>query len=862
MTNQTELDEKIAVVKNSYMKGNLFSEAREELLKLRSGNESHLKLAQHLAICTYKDAEAAPSTRYAEALKILESIGLGSENCDPETLRLGGAVYRRKWQFDGRLENLHQAYSLYREAADTDPNDLGYGAINAAFILDLLTARARVLAKKTSTSLDEAERLAKLAKQLRNNSIKQMKQALADDPELASNTWFLPTLAEAHFGLGMYAKSHYANAKKYLLQTVSNGVDEWESKPSFRKLVSIAKAQGIQLPAKDDAESDWHPAWQALTAYLGEHTRTALECYRGRVGLALSGGGFRASFYHIGVLARLAEMDVLRSVEVLSTVSGGSIVGAHYYLEVQNLLKSKADKDIDRDDYIRIVQRVQKQFFAGVTKNLRMSIFTNPIHNIRLLFDEKYSRSQRIGALYEQDLYSNIGQDRARTDCYKTSRNMSDLLITPKDNEGGRFNPNTDNWRRRARAPVLLLNTTSLNSGHNWRFTAKWMGEPPGVMDEKIDKNSRYEWVDYGEKGARQVRLGSAVAASACVPGLFEPLELTDIYPGHTVKLVDGGVHDNQGVGGLLDEGCTLILCSDASGQMDSNANPSSSTLGVPLRSNEILMDRVREAQYQDLAARVDSQAIEGLFFTHLKGDLKVDLLKPGTKSAKTTAQTETHYGIHPQIQQKIAALRTDLDCFSEVEAAALMLSGYKMTQWQFNNLQQEHEASGEEGSWGDYDVAAPSQPELWTFLDADFIRIAAMAPIKQNPASEQLAQQLDIGALLFLKVFKAVKQVRYAGFALLAIIAIVGCVWIYSNWDESTTISVGGFILVIVLMLAALLWPAFKWFNPQSRLQNKAWLLFIGIVGAALSLVQVKFLDKLFLQFGELKKLTSLLKK
>ena len=35
------------------------------------------------------------------------------------------------------------------------------------------------------------------------------------------------------------------------------------------------------------------------------------------------------------VLARLAEMDVLRSVEVLSTVSGGSIVGAHYYLEVK-----------------------------------------------------------------------------------------------------------------------------------------------------------------------------------------------------------------------------------------------------------------------------------------------------------------------------------------------------------------------------------------------------------------------------------------------------------------------------------------------------------------------------------------------
>ena len=31
------------------------------------------------------------------------------------------------------------------------------------------------------------------------------------------------------------------------------------------------------------------------------------------LGLALSGGGFRASLFHIGVLARLAELDLLRT---------------------------------------------------------------------------------------------------------------------------------------------------------------------------------------------------------------------------------------------------------------------------------------------------------------------------------------------------------------------------------------------------------------------------------------------------------------------------------------------------------------------------------------------------------------------
>ena len=51
-----------------------------------------------------------------------------------------------------------------------------------------------------------------------------------------------------------------------------------------------------------------------------------------RIGLALSGGGFRAAAYHLGVLKRLEEFGVLASIEALSTVSGGSITGALYAL--------------------------------------------------------------------------------------------------------------------------------------------------------------------------------------------------------------------------------------------------------------------------------------------------------------------------------------------------------------------------------------------------------------------------------------------------------------------------------------------------------------------------------------------------
>ena len=47
-------------------------------------------------------------------------------------------------------------------------------------------------------------------------------------------------------------------------------------------------------------------------------------------GLALSGGGFRAAAYHLGVLRRLRELGLLAQVDVMSTVSGGSIAGAYW----------------------------------------------------------------------------------------------------------------------------------------------------------------------------------------------------------------------------------------------------------------------------------------------------------------------------------------------------------------------------------------------------------------------------------------------------------------------------------------------------------------------------------------------------
>ncbi len=111
-----------------------------------------------------------------------------------------------------------------------------------------------------------------------------------------------------------------------------------------------------------------------------------------RLGLALSGGGLRASFFHIGVLAQMAKLGLLRQVEVISTVSGGSIIGAFYYLHVKKLLDNKPDSEITDQDYIKMVQDIEKQFLPAVQKNIRMRVIVNPIKNLKMIFSQLFKK--------------------------------------------------------------------------------------------------------------------------------------------------------------------------------------------------------------------------------------------------------------------------------------------------------------------------------------------------------------------------------------------------------------------------------------------------------------------------------------
>ena len=390
---------------------------------------------------------------------------------------------------------------------------------------------------------------------------------------------------------------------------------------------------------------------------------------RVKLGLALSGGGFRASFFHIGVLAQLAEIGLLRRVEVISTVSGGSIVGALYYLHVKRLLESKPDAEIADADYADIVRAIVDDFFAGTQRNLRARTFADLRKNVQMN-RRTYSRSDRIGELYEESFYSDFRERPGEP------LEMRELKI-------GDLDPEADNPRRAAKVPILLLNATVLNDGHAWRFEAARMGEPPrgpgaAAVDPNMVLRRPVSYADIAE-AQQDFPLGAAVAASACFPA-FPPLAISDMYPGIRVQLVDGGVFDNQGVWGLYQAKCSHLVVSDGSGLMPDVDNPAGSVVGALFRDFAIQADRIRDVQLSFIEEDPNAAVV------HLRrglGGREVPWLRADGTPAPPPSPEEPQmlsFGVHRDVQELLSRVRTDLDAFSETEAMALMCDAYKMS--------------------------------------------------------------------------------------------------------------------------------------------------------------------------------------
>jgi predicted acylesterase/phospholipase RssA len=614
-------------------------------------------LCRQEALLTSKDPELDAATRHDEALTLLANVFGFIENAelvgDGETLGIAGGICKRRWNDLGQLKDLVRAAEFYERAAKTELGDDAYPHINAAFIEDMLAAAG-----------DRPTERRERAKKLRERIQKDLP---------VSGTWFnAATRAEALFGLGKYAEATEA------LRRVGADAKRapWELRTMAEQLAQLAYLRE-ERPLE-------HPAictfFETLLPGASDAIRSVII---GKVGLALSGGGFRASFYHLGVLACLAERDILRDIEVLSCVSGGSIVGACYWLKLRQRLLNP--EPMRRESYVELVRELISHFQGAVRANLRGRVQPYVAEAIwRFLSDKRGALDpEKTADALEEYFYRPLwpGDGPIQMDQLAFSPTDHDAALTGSEE----FNPSKHNWLRAHKVPALILNATTVNTGHAWRFTPTWMGESPWSVHESADSIPRLEWSMYDKSTGWQMRLARAVAASACVPMVFAPLRIGQHYgQGIEISLVDGGVHDGQGSVSLLASGCNVVLVSDACAQLRLEPVPVPGLKGLKtsaLRYVDTLMERVRLANFADLEARRRSGLLRGLTFLHMKAGLDADVirLRFSQEAYGLESTPLSPSGVRKDFQRALAEMRTDLDVFTPDEAYGLMACGYQM---------------------------------------------------------------------------------------------------------------------------------------------------------------------------------------
>ncbi|MDH3664334.1 MAG: patatin-like phospholipase family protein [Alphaproteobacteria bacterium] len=471
----------------------------------------------------------------------------------------------------------------------------------------------------------------------------------------------------------------------------------------------------------------------------------------GPIGLALSGGGVKAAVFHIGVLARLAELDLLRRIDVISGTSGGALIAALYHLRLKRALD--ADGDVDSDRLIRIVAAVERDFLTAVQTDLGAKLFENPLINLKRMA-ARHSSASRFADLLHRHLFLPLWSgDRKRP------IEMRDLAIHPRGDLA--FNPTIDNPMRYCKAPSLIVNAANLDTGRAWRFDVERMGEP--AADPTTRRSNKaplftenpYRHLPDAHAG---LTLGHAVAASMAAPGLLEPLRLRRLYPDPAqpsrrldVRLVDGRLADALGTDALLERGCGRLIVSDASGFE---------------RSPGARTDRAKTLQLEALEAKRPG----GVVLIHMLSEIEAPEIKPsgavghGHVAKDRFDRDATSYGVERRLQKLIAGMRANLDAPSELEAMSLMADGYLIAKraFQLQRLRAQ--------SWTD----APSTT-AWTW------RFAAIIEALRQPPG-RLVRHLATAGQASIKAERLTIGEAF-GLGLLALVAALTLVALTAFW-------------------------------------------------------------------------------
>lgn len=246
------------------------------------------------------------------------------------------------------------------------------------------------------------------------------------------------------------------------------------------------------------------------------------ETFR-RIGICMSGGGYRAAAFHLGLLSYLYKAGLGPKIRMISTVSGGTFIGITYALALK-------DGRIDANG------AGFSTYFAEVAG------FLGSEHLVKRAFDNLEHASTRLRARSgREDFIIAMAQVYADTLLQRegTPRYLGEFL-------DGHL----------VQLEEAIFNATEFASANAFRF---WTSTNPN----RCTGNEDYSLC---QEDVRGIRLADVLAASSCFPGGFEPMAFPSDFvwtAAHTpayhrimgnsmfnpsIALMDGGVYDNQGI--------------------------------------------------------------------------------------------------------------------------------------------------------------------------------------------------------------------------------------------------------------------------------------------------------------------------
>jgi len=260
-------------------------------------------------------------------------------------------------------------------------------------------------------------------------------------------------------------------------------------------------------------------------------------------GLALSGGGFRATLFHIGSLWRLNELGYLPRLKRISSVSGGSITSGILALAWQGLQFQN-----------NVAVNLEEKVVAPLRDFCKKNIDAFAIGEGALL--PWKSIGDAVREEYEEHLFGDV-----------TLQELPD-------------------------SPRFVFNATNLQTGVSFRFSKPYGGD----YRLGLIPNPQFR-VSLAVTASSAFPPFLSPIPLKLDPGTFQNVEGADLHGNEafcrTLYLTDGGVYDNMGLETIWNRYETLLV-SDAGAPIEVEEKVQTSWHGQALRAMDIATNQSR----------------------------------------------------------------------------------------------------------------------------------------------------------------------------------------------------------------------------------------------------------------------------